>query len=125
MLFATPQYCSCALSRCRAEQLLVVSAMGADENSKVFYNRVKGEMETQVTREFPGELHFFRPSLLLGDRKEFRFGERLAILAAPLYRSLLPKKYQPVKAEKVAATMLNVATKKIQASKVIENAEML
>ena len=110
---------------CRAEQLLVVSAMGADAGSKVFYNQIKGEMEKAVENSFSGVLHFFRPSLLLGDRKDFRFGERLAILTAPLYGPLLPRKYQPVKAEHVAACMLNVALRKIRVSKVIENPEML
>lgn len=113
---------------CRAEQLLVVSALGADEKSDVFYNRTKGEMEKAVQNEFDGSLYFFRPSLLLGDRKDFRFAERLAILAAPIYIPLLLgplKKYLPVPAEQVAKKMSLVATKKISVTRFIENEEIL
>lgn len=112
----------------RAEKLLVVSALGADTRSGVFYNRVKGEMEARVTQEFPGQLHFFRPSLLMGDRQQFRFGERMAVLLAPLYTPLLVgswKKYRPVQAERVAEMILNAATGKVQAEKFVENVEIL
>ncbi|MBY0553196.1 oxidoreductase [bacterium] len=113
---------------CKAEQLLIVSALGADKNSSVFYNRTKGEMESAVQNEFDSKIYFFRPSLLLGDRKDFRFGERLAILAAPIYTPLLVgplKKYQPVKAKNVAQKMVLVAAKKIEAPLFIENEEIL
>lgn len=113
---------------CKAEKLLVVSSMGADARSNVFYNRVKGEMEARVTQEFTGQLHFLRPSLLVGDRQQFRFGERVAILLAPLYTPLLVgsmKKYRPVAAAKVADTMVAVATNKNRASRIIENPEIL
>ncbi len=113
---------------CRAERLLVVSALGADKNSGVFYNKVKGEMEEAVEKEFSQELHFLRPSLLLGDRRDFRLGERLAILLAPVYAPLLLgsfKKYRPVSAERVAHTLVGIALKKIQAGKFIENSQIL
>lgn len=112
----------------RAEKLLVVSALGADSRSSVFYNRVKGEMEARVGQEFSGQLHFLRPSLLMGDRQQFRFGERMAVLLAPLYTPLLVgswKKYRPVQAERVAQVMIDVATNKRQASRVIMNGEMI
>jgi uncharacterized protein YbjT (DUF2867 family) len=124
---------------CRAEQLLVVSALGADKNSDVFYNRTKGEMEASVEQEFlrddaepataksPERLHFLRPSLLLGDRKDFRFTERLAILAAPVYSPLLIgglKKYRPIPAERVAHMMVLIAIKKIQAPRRVENSKI-
>lgn len=113
---------------CHAEQLIVVSALGADKNSNIFYNRTKGEMEEDVQREFTGKLHFLRPSLLLGDRKDFRFSERIAILLAPLYSSLLVgnfKKFQPVHAEKVAQVMALLAAKKISADMFLENIDIL
>lgn len=113
---------------CRTEQLIIISALGADKNSSVFYNQVKGEMEEQVQKKYSGKLHFLRPSLLLGDRHDFRFGERIAILTAPLYSSLLfgsLKKFQPVPVAKVAQTMLLLATKKISAEIFLENPEIL
>ena len=95
-----------------ARQLLLVSALGADARSRVFYNRVKGEAETAI-REFPFRAtQIFRPSLLLGQREEFRLGERVAALAlAPLSFLLIGKgrKYRPVPAAVVAEAMVRVA----------------
>lgn len=112
---------------CRAEQLIVVSALGADKNSNVFYNKTKGEMEERVQLAYSGKLHFLRPSLLLGDRKDFRFFERIAILAAPLYSSLLFgswRKFRPIAAEKVAHTMLLLGEKKLSAGVIVDNSEI-
>lgn len=109
---------------CHADSLLIVSAMGAASNSKVFYNKVKGEMEESVQKEFSGRLHFLRPSLLLGDRNEFRFGERMAILLSPVYSSLMLgslKKYRPVPASQVAQAMILLAKNKITGSVFFEN----
>lgn len=111
-------------SRCSAENLFVVSALGADVNSSVFYNRTKGEMERDVQAVSLKAVYFLRPSLLLGDRGQFRLFERLAIMSAPIYTPLLfgsLKKYRPVKASSVANAMINIAAKKITASKFIEN----
>lgn len=113
---------------CKAEQLIIMSALGADKNSRIFYSRIKGEMEEDVQREFSEKLYFLRPSLLLGERKDFRFKERLAILLAPLYVPLLTgsfKKYQPVKSSKVAQVMVQLATKKITAGMFVENLDIL
>jgi uncharacterized protein YbjT (DUF2867 family) len=114
--------------KCKAERLLVVSAIGADRNSTVFYNRIKGETENDVQNNFAGKLYFLRPSLLLGDRKEFRFGERIAILLAPAYSLLLVgplSRYKPIKASDVAQAMVNISTNKTNASTVITNDEIL
>ena len=97
-----------------AEQFLIVSAMGASSNSSFFYNRVKGEMEERVkSLPFKG-VHIFRPSLLLGNRKEFRLGEKTAEMLFTrlpfLFRGSL-KKYAPIKAEQVAKFMAERAIK--------------
>jgi uncharacterized protein YbjT (DUF2867 family) len=95
-----------------ARQLLLVSALGADAHSRVFYNRVKGEAERAI-RELPFRgTKIFRPSLLLGQREEFRLGERFAALAlAPLSFLLTGKarKYRPVPATAVAEAMVRIA----------------
>jgi uncharacterized protein YbjT (DUF2867 family) len=95
-----------------AEQFLVVSAMGADKDSKVFYNRVKGEMEAALKELGYPCLRIIRPSLLLGPREEFRLGEKVAVLLTPFLKPILLgslKKYRPVEAEKVARFMVKVA----------------
>ena len=58
-----------------AEKFLVVSSLGANALSKNFYLRTKGEMENDVKKHHFGAIYIFRPSILLGKRKEFRFGE--------------------------------------------------
>lgn len=95
-----------------AEQFLVISSIGADENSKGFYLRVKGEMEEAVKRIDYNCLRIIRPSLLLGKREEFRFGEGVATILTPLLKPFLfgsLKKYSPVEAESVAKFMVKVA----------------
>jgi len=98
-----------------AEQFLVISAMGADSNSKVFYNRTKGEMEEDLQDLKYPCLRIIRPSLLLGPRKEFRLGEKIGILFTPVLKPFLRgylKKYRPVQAESVAKFMVKVAHEK-------------
>ena len=97
-----------AARRRGATQLLVVSALGADRDSRVFYNRVKGEMEAAVVAlAFPA-CQVFRPSLLLGPRTEPRFGERFAALLMWPLRPFLGK-YRPVHRDAVAAAMVRIA----------------
>lgn len=91
-----------------AKRFLVVSALGADARSRVFYSRVKGEMEDAVRSSGVPKVHVFRPSLLSGPRKEFRFGERAGLALASLLGPLLGK-YRPTRAEDLAAAMLRAA----------------
>jgi uncharacterized protein YbjT (DUF2867 family) len=110
-----------------AEQFLIVSAMGASSNSSFFYNRVKGEMEERVkSLPFKG-VHIFRPSLLLGNRKEFRLGEKTAEMLSTrlpfLFRGSL-KKYAPIKAEQVAKFMAEKAIKGDKGIFIYESDEM-
>ena len=95
-----------------ADQFLVVSALGADPGSRLFYNRVKGEMEVAVKRLPFRAVWILRPSLLLGERAERRPGERIATLLlrplAPLMRGRL-RRYRPIEARDVAAAMLALA----------------
>ena len=88
----------------------LVSAMGADARSRVFYNRVKGETEEALARlPFEG-LVIARPSLLLGDRgalgQPARLGERVATAASRLLGPLVPANYRPVAATVVARALL-------------------
>ncbi|MGD7052477.1 NAD(P)H-binding protein [Sutcliffiella horikoshii] len=90
-------------------KIAVVSAIGADEHSRFFYNQVKGEMEQAVSAVGITSTYFFRPSLLLGDRNEFRLGERvgevLGTAIQPLLRGKL-QKYRSVHGQTVAKAMV-------------------
>jgi uncharacterized protein YbjT (DUF2867 family) len=98
-----------AARRNGAQRFFAVSSLGANAQSRVFYNRVKGETEEALeVLEFQ-TLGIFRPSLLLGPRPESRLGERfgaiLMWLAEPLLQGSL-RKYRAIEAEVVARAML-------------------
>jgi len=90
-----------------AQKFSVISAIGANPKSKIFYNIVKGQVEEAI-KEIPFEaIYILRPSMLLGNRKEFRFGEETAkIIMRPL-NFLLPKNIKPIHASQVAACVLD------------------
>lgn len=95
-----------------AEQFLLVSALGADPSSLVFYNRVKGETEVAVKQLPFRALWIVRPSLLRGERPELRLGEKLADWASRPFGFLLIgplRRYRPVEARAVAAAMVSLA----------------
>lgn len=88
----------------------LVSAMGADALSRIFYNRVKGEIEDALTRlQFEG-LVIARPSLLVGDRgtlgQPARSAESVATAVSKLLGPLLPANYRPIAAADVARALL-------------------
>lgn len=110
--------------RKQVRNFLVVSAMGADSDSLFYYNRVKGEMEEALSAlNFP-YLGIFRPSLLEGDRKEFRFGEQIALAVSrvfvPAFIGPL-QKFAPVKASAVAFSMVHEAKKNRSGIEVFES----
>jgi uncharacterized protein YbjT (DUF2867 family) len=84
----------------------MVSALGASSGSRVFYNRVKGEAEAAVKALGFETVVIVRPSLLDGERKESRLGERLGLAAARAFRFAIPKRYRAVQASAVATTLL-------------------
>jgi uncharacterized protein YbjT (DUF2867 family) len=98
-----------AAARGGAKRLLVVSALGANAGSGVFYNRAKGEMEGAVRAAGVARTYFFRPSLLCGPRAEPRLGERIGLALGMVLGPLLGG-YRPIHGDLVAAAMLAAAT---------------
>jgi uncharacterized protein YbjT (DUF2867 family) len=95
-----------------ASQYLIVTAMGADADSGIFYNRVKGEVEQELRDIAYETLHILRPSLLLGDRKETRRGEKIGEVLTAVFKPLMIgplKKYRAIEASKVANALLSLA----------------
>ena len=84
-----------------------VSSAGADINNKSFYLNLKGEIEKEVESQQLNSSTVYRPSLLLGNRKENRFGEKIAQIIIPLISFLFPDNYKPIKALNVAKAMVN------------------
>lgn len=84
---------------------VLVSSMGADSSSSIFYNQVKGEIEEAIQAIGFETVHIVRPSLLLGNRGESRLGESIGQLVAKTFSFLIPKNYQAIEAEDVALFM--------------------
>ncbi len=93
-----------------ATRIAVVSAMGANAQSGVFYNQVKGEMEDAVSHLGFETLVIARPSLLSGDRGALRqperMAEKLSLVAFKLLKPLIPANYQSISASSVAVAMV-------------------
>jgi uncharacterized protein YbjT (DUF2867 family) len=106
-----------------ARRFLVVSALGADPSSRIFYNRVKGEMEQALDALALPSLVVLRPSLLDGDRREVRPGERLTLALTRPLRSLLPGAIRPVRDVDAAATLL-LSARAEQVPRVVSSAQM-
>ena len=110
-----------------ARRFLLVTALGADAGSRVFYNRVKGEVERDVSAlPFEG-VALLRPSLILGDRAERRTAEALAQRLAPLAAPLLVgplRKYRAIDATAVARAMVRLAKDGFRGVRVVENDEI-
>ncbi len=93
-----------------ASKFLYVSALGADSKSSVFYNKVKGQTEDDLKALEFEYLGLFRPSLLLGNRSEFRMGELVAaVLMKPLVWLKLAKNIRPIYDYQVAKAMVKKA----------------
>lgn len=96
----------------KVDQFLIVSSIGADVDSSNFYLRTKGRCEEAIRAAAIPSISIFRPSLLLGDRKESRLGERISQYVMPLLSPLMQgklKKYRPIETSAVAKAMFGVA----------------
>jgi uncharacterized protein YbjT (DUF2867 family) len=103
-----------------AKQFVLVSALGANAKSPVFYNRVKGELEDAVRSLGYASVAIVRPSLLLGARREFRLGEEIA----KRFGFLAPGKYRPVEARAVANALVTAVREQQPGVRVIESDEI-
>lgn len=103
-----------------AHHFLVVSSIGANPAARVLYSRVKGEMEREVLALPFRSITVLRPSLLLGDRKEFRLGEEVA----KRFAFLTPARYKPIEARRVAMAMVAAAKSDHAGPRIIESADM-
>ena len=97
-----------------AEKFLIVSSMGADADSAIFYSKVKGQLEQGLQSLRYPVLHIFRPSLLLGNRNEPRLGEKVGSVLSAVLKPVMfgpLKKYRAIDSSKVANAMLVFAKK--------------
>jgi uncharacterized protein YbjT (DUF2867 family) len=103
-----------------AAHYLLVSALGANAKSRVFYNRVKGETENDIIALGYRSVTIVRPSLLLGERHEHRRGEEIAKKLG----WLLPPKYRGIEARTVARALVALAKEDRPGVQIIESRGM-
>lgn len=90
---------------------VVMSSLGADKTSNIFYNMIKGEMEAAVLEQGVPRTYILQPSIILGDRNEKRRGESIAKLLMTLIAPLLLgklKRYRPIASKTIAKAMANL-----------------
>ena len=113
-----------AAARIGAEQgarhFLVVSAVGASSDSRIFYNRVKGELEDALRTMSYRSVTIVRPSLLMGDRGSPRLGEEIGKRLG----WIAPRRYKPILAATVAAALVQSARDDQPGLRIIESDEI-
>ena len=104
-----------------ARHFLLVSSMGASAGSRFFYLRVKGELEDALRTHGFRSVTIVRPSILLGDRPETRFGEEVAKRLGAFF----PGKWRPVHARDVAKALVRSAKEDVPGLHIIESADIV
>lgn len=105
-----------------AKHFYVVTALGSDARSKIFYYRVKGQVEEALSQLGYESLYIFRPSFILGRRAEKRTGEILAKYVALTLGALLPNRLKAVSARSIAMAMMQTAREGRPGRHIIDNA---
>jgi uncharacterized protein YbjT (DUF2867 family) len=99
----------------------IVSSMGANPSSSIFYNKVKGTTEEDLKKIGIHRLVILRPSLLLGPRTEKRAGEKFASWIMQALDFMIPLKYKAIHVNKVAGKMIEVASQEEQGIFILES----
>lgn len=103
---------------------VLVSSMGADPKAAVFYSRMKGELENAVSRLSFRKLVIFRPSILEGNRKENRVGEKIGLAITRVLTQVMFKKYRPTPVHLLAQKMISVSLDPSKGIRVIEGLDI-
>ena len=107
-----------------AKKFLYISSIGASASSKNFYLRTKGKVEEDLKKVFPDSLFIFRPSMLMGKRDEFRFGDIMGKGFMKAFGFIFfgkLKKYRGIEASAVAQAMINEAKTEKDGINIIES----
>lgn len=107
-----------------AKHFYLVTSLGSKANSRIFYYRIKGQLEEVVQKLDYHSINIFRPSFLLGEREEKRLAESVAKRLARGLDFVLSPKYKAVPARSLAMAMMEVAKKERSGYQIIENAEI-
>lgn len=103
---------------------IVVSALGADANSRIFYNHTKGEMENTILKMDIAKIHILQPSLIGGKRNERRLGESIFKVIMKIGNPFLIgplKKYRMITPETIVSAMIWLANHKFDNRKIVSD----
>jgi len=117
------QFAEMALKN-KVDQFLFISSIGADSASTSFYLKTKGEIEDYLESCKFANVSILRPSILLGNRNEFRLGEKLGIFVMEAFSFLLVgnlRKYKPIESKTVAEALFAIAQKEHKGFTVYES----
>lgn len=103
------RWCAVCAKENGVKNFFVVSSLGAFADSANFYYKVKGEMEKAVSVLGFAKCVILRPSMLMGKRKEFRFGELIGQIVMTLFWIFIPPKYKTISGKRVAKAMIVAA----------------
>lgn len=104
---------------------VLVSSIGANSKSSVFYSRIKGELEEEVEKlKFKKSL-IFRPSILDGNRQEKRIAEKIGLVVSRFLTRFILKKYRPTPVNRLADKMIRLALDETTGFRLIEGVEIL
>lgn len=92
-----------------AAKFLVISSIGANKNSHLFYSRIKGQMEEALHKMAIPRLYILRPSIIMGHRNEQRTGEIIGKILTRAFSFLIPSRYKGIEADTIAGAMINLA----------------
>lgn len=103
---------------------VLVSSMGANPKSSVFYSRIKGELEEAVSKLNFRKLIIVRPSILDGDRQEKRAGEKIGLVISRFLTRFILKKYRPTPVDLLSEKMIGLLLDKSNGFRIVEGAEI-
>ena len=103
---------------------VLVSSMGANPKSSVFYSRMKGELEEAIEQLNFKKLLIFRPSILDGDRQEKRAGEKVGLILSRFLTKFILKAYRPTPVDVLVAKMIRLSLDQVEGFRMIEGLEI-
>lgn len=110
--------------RVGVKHFLLVSSVGTSPNAKGYYLKMKWELEEAITSLGFESFSIFRPSILMGARKEFRLMERIFRQLMGFLSFLIPSNYKPIKGEDVANAMIQQSMKKVYGIEIFQYKEI-
>lgn len=122
--FEYPKQFASLAQQNKVNQFLIITSLGSDANSSNFYLKTKGEIQDFLKNCAFESISILQPSLLLGNRTEFRLGEKMGVYFMKLFSFLFIgnlKKYKAIQSEAVAKAMFIIAQKNYKGFQIIES----